>query len=179
MRLKDVDLRMLFVGVQLVVTAEKEYTGELFEIVKNLGVIDREADYEIIIRKKRKQRSLDQNAYAWKLIGELSRKLRRSPAEVYRELIRDMPTYEIVPVADRAVNHWCESWESRGLGWICEDMGACRRTEGYRNIKCFYGSSTFTKEEMGQLIDLIIEECHAQGIGTLTPKEIAELGDLK
>lgn len=176
MRLKDVDLRMLFTGVQLVATADKEYTGELFEIVKNLGVIDKESEYEIIIRKKRKKRTLDQNAYAWELIGQLSRKLRRSPEEVYREIIRDMPTYEIVPVSEKAIPHWCESWKSRGVGWICEDMGPCKRTEGYRNIKCFYGSSTFSKEEMSQLIDLIIEECHAQDIGTLTPREIAELG---
>lgn len=176
MRLKDINVNMLWAGAQLDAIIDKEDAGELYETVRAVGAIDTEGDYEIIIRKKRKKRTLDQNAYAWQLIGQLSRKLRRSPDEVYRELVRDMPTYEIVPVAEKAIPHWTETWSARGLGWICEDMGPCKRTPGYRNIKCYYGSSTFSKEEMSQLIELIIEECHEQGIGTMTPREIAALG---
>lgn len=176
MKLKDVNVNMLWAGAQLDLIVPKEYLGELYEAVRSIGAIDKEGDYEVIIRKKRKKRTLDQNAYAWQLIGQLARKLRRSPEEVYRELVRDMPTYEIVPVSEKAVNHWVETWKAHGTGWICEDMGPCKRTEGYRNIKCFYGSSTYTKEEMSRLIDLIIEECHEQGIGTMTPREIEALG---
>lgn len=176
MKVNDVRVNMLFAGAQLDVMIPKEYAAELYETVRAVGAIDAEADYEIIIRKKRKPKTLDQNAYAWELIGKLARKLRRSPTEVYREIIRDMPAYVIVPVADRAVDRFVETWTAHGVGWVCEDLGACRRAAGYRNIKCHYGSSTFKRDEMSQFIDTIVEECHEQGISTMTPREIAALG---
>lgn len=175
MKLKAVDVRPLWAGTEFAILAEKEDIGEIHEMVRGIGLVDQDADYEIIVRKKQKRKTKDQNAYAWELIGELARKLRRPPTEIYREIIRDMPTYDIVPIKDEAVAKWIDTWSRHGIGWICEDMGACKRTQGYRNIKCFYGSSTFNRSEMSQFLDTIIEECHEQGIGTLTPLELASL----
>ena len=54
-------------------------------------------------------------------------------------------------------------------------MGDCRNTEGYRNIKCYFGSSTFDTKEMSHFIDMIVTDCEELGIETATPDELARL----
>ena len=44
---------------------------------------------EYDIKKTRKKRSLDANAYAWKLINDISLATRVSPEEVYRNALLD------------------------------------------------------------------------------------------
>ena len=133
---------------------------------------DPDKEYEIIVRKARKRRSLDANAYAWVLISKLSQKLRMTPIDVYRRIVADSANYYIFPILEDAVPSFRERWANNGKAWLTEDMGPCRRTPGYRNIKCFYGSSSYSQTEMSAFIDQIIEECHEQGISTLTPREI-------
>ena len=131
--------------------------------------------YTAEIREKRAKRSLDANAYAWVLLGKLADKIGGKKTDIYREYIKEMTAYEIVPIREEAVETWIRNWQTKGIGWICEDMGACRNTEGYRNIKCYYGSSTFDVAQMAHFIDMIISDCEEQGIETMTPDEIARL----
>lgn len=134
-------------------------------------------EYEVTIEpyKEKKKRSLDSNAYAWVLIGKLAEKLRTSTIAIYREIIRDMDTYTIVPIKTDYIEKWGQIWSSKGIGWITEDIGECRNTKGYHNIKCHYGTSVFNTFEMTRFIDLLIVECKEQGIETMTPNEIAEM----
>ena len=134
-----------------------------------------DTEYEVIVRKAPKRRSLDANAYAWVLLGKLAEKLRTTPIEAYRRIIADSAAYTIVPIRDDAVEAWITRWSLNGKGWLCEDMGACRNTAGYRNVKCFHGSSAYTQVEMSRFIDLIIDECNQLGIPTMTPAEIEKL----
>ena len=136
---------------------------------------DPEAEYVITIEKAKKRRSLDANAYAWVLLGKLAQKLRTTPTAAYRSIIADSAAYTIVPIREDAVASWKILWSDRGKGWIVEDMGPCRNTKGYRNLKCFHGSSAYTQPEMSRFIDLIIEECNELGIPTMTPAEIEKL----
>ena len=39
----------------------------------------------------------------------------------------------------------------------------------------YYGSSTYDSAQMSRLIDLVVQECQAQGIETKTPEELALL----
>lgn len=134
-------------------------------------------EYEVTIEpyKEKKKRSLDSNAYAWVLIGKLAEKLRSTQTAVYRELIREMNTFTIVPIKADLTERWRVIWESKGIGWVTEDMGECRNTKGYHNIKCYYGTSAFNSVEMTKFIDLLIVECKEQEIETMTPSEIAHM----
>lgn len=134
-----------------------------------------DAEYEIIIRKARKKRSLDANAYAWVLMSKLAIKLRTTPVEVYRQLVAESGYYFIFPVEEAIVETFREVWSQNGQAWMTEDMGACRGNPGYRNVKCFYGSSSYDKEKMSAFIDLVIDACHEQGIPTATPQEVEQL----
>ena len=46
---------------------------------------------------------------------------------------------------------------------------------GYRNLRCYYGSSTYDTKQMSQLIDNLVQDCKALGIETLTPDKLALL----
>ena len=136
--------------------------------------------YVAEIKQYRKKRSLDANAYAWQLLGKLAdalstQEVTYSPEHVYRELIRDVgDNYEIMPVRNDALERWVQIWESRGLGWVCEDMGPSK-IKGYTNTRCFYGSSVYDTAQMSRLIARIVEDCKAAGVETMTPEELARM----
>lgn len=145
-----------------------------FEARKFLGQ-KKEKPYVAEIKEHRERRSLDANAYAWVLLGKLSGKLRIPPEDLYRAIIRDVgDNYEVMPVRNKALERWKGIWSSNGLGWICEEIGPSK-LEGYTNTRCFYGSSAYDKAQMARLIDLIVQECKAQGIETMPPVELARL----
>ena len=147
------------------------------EVVKQWADEPYNADkeYDVIVRRATKRRSLDANAYAWVLLGKLAEKLRTTPLEAYRRIIADSAAYTIVPIKEDAVESWKVLWSDRGKGWIVEDMGPCRNLTGFHNLKCFHGSSAYTQAEMSRFIDLIIDECNQFGIPTMTPAEIEKL----
>lgn len=131
--------------------------------------------YVAEIKEYREHRSLDANAYAWVLIGKLAAKLDAPPEEIYRTAVRDVgDNYEVVPIRDDAVERWKINWAKHGIGWLCEEIGPSR-IKGYTNVRTFYGSSTYNKAQMGRLIEIIVQECKAQGIETMTPEELARL----
>lgn len=171
-------LAVLYDKCVLSINLSKKNMHEIMSKISDLGVIDKEAEYDIKIEKKRRKRSLDANAYAWVFIGKLAEALKESTTTVYRRIIADMSAFEIVPIRDDAVEKWITVWQEKGIGWLCEDMGACKNTQGYRNLKCHYGSSTFDSKEMSHFIDLIIQECKDQGIETLPPSELARIKEL-
>lgn len=168
-------LELLYKVDNIVIPCQKGQTHVLNGFLEGLGQLDLTKEYEVKIVKKKVKRSLDANAYCWVLIGRLGEKLHKSDLEIYREIIRDNGVFEIMPVRNDVIARWTEIWKSRGMGWICEDIGECRNIKGYHNIKCYYGSSVYDTKEMSRLIDAIVDECKDQGIETMTPDEIEEM----
>lgn len=168
MRGRLLDLTIGLTGKQRVTI---EVDGDLRPDYENL----RETDVSVDLKKYRKKRSLDQNAYAWKLIGDLAAVLRVSPEDVYRNAIRDIGgNYEITPIRNDALESWKRIWQSHGIGWVCEEIGASK-LDGYTNVRNFFGSSTYDSAQMSRLLDVIIRECKEQGVEHLTPVELARL----
>ena len=136
--------------------------------------------YAVEIKEHRKKRSLDANAYAWTLIGKLAAKLSTdgvviTPDQVYREAIRDVgDNYEVIPIRDDALERWQQIWTAKGLGWVCEVIGKSK-IDGYTNTRCFYGSSVYDTAQMSRLISIIVDECKAAGVETMTPAELESL----
>ena len=127
----------------------------------------------IELKKYREKRSLDSNAYAWVLLGELQNFLNIPKEEIYRDLIRNIGSYEIVPVKNEAVEKFRQAWNKNGLGWITETMKS--KLEGFTNVVTYYGSSTYNTKEMSRLIELLVEECKQFGIETKPQAEIDSL----
>lgn len=168
MRGRLLDLTIGLTGKQRVTI---EVDGDLRPDYEKL----RETDVSVDLKKFRQKRSLDQNAYAWKLIGDLAAVLRVSPEDVYRNAIRDIGgNYEITPIRNDALESWKRIWQSHGIGWVCEEIGASK-LDGYTNVRNFFGSSTYDSAQMSRLLDVIIRECKEQGVEHLPPMELARL----
>lgn len=127
------------------------------------------------LREKKAKRSLDQNGYFWVLCNQLSAVLKTPPEVLYREYIKDVGgNFEIVPIRTERVKRWISTWESKGIGFVAEDIGESK-IAGYTNVRSYYGSSTYTTEEMSRLLDLIIADCDENGIVTLSKEEIERM----
>lgn len=158
-------------GGWLMVKPEKEDMGKAMNIVRNR----KRMLYDLEVKEHRKKRSLDANAYAWVLINKLADEMRITPLEVYRQAIQNVGgNYEILPIKEDATDHFKRIWEAKGLGWPCVDMGKSK-IDGYRNMRAYYGSSTYDTRQMSQLIDNLVQDCKALDIETLTPEKLSLL----
>lgn len=147
------------------------------DLGKAMSVVRKHKDklYDLEVKEHRKKRSLDANAYAWVLINKLADALRITPIEIYRQAIQNVSgNYEILPVKSEAAEHFKQVWESQGIGWPCVDMGKSK-IDGYRNLRAYYGSSTFSVNQMQILIDNLIQDCLALDIEVKSEEEIASL----
>ncbi len=139
-----------------------------------LGKYDDFKDLErvsVSVKRYRKKRSLDANAYAWVLMSHMASLLATSKEEVYEEMLRrygvlyeDEEGYLTITVkADvdmsKIEGHW----------FLIKEKG---NFKAYAMIK---GSSRYDTKEMSVFIDGIVSEAKELGIETLTPRELEEM----
>lgn len=132
----------------------------------------------IELKKYSKKRSLDCNAYMWVLIQEIAEKLSTqdisiTKEEIYRDAIKTVGAYTIVPIKTEAVDEWIRIWQSNGIGWVCDTQPS--KLEGFTNVMCYHGSSVYTQAEMNRLVNVIVENCRNLGIETKSKQEIDSL----
>ena len=149
----------------LLVLNERESLSSIEEL--------KEDKLSIEIKKYKNKRSLDANAYMWVLISKLEEKLNISKDIIYKDAIRNIGVYEVIPVKNEAVERFIEAWTKNGLGWVCETTKS--KLEGYTNILAYYGSSTYNTAEMSRLIDFIVQECEQLNIETMSRTELDSL----
>lgn len=140
--------------------------GNSQEIIQWLFEQDREKQFTI--KEYKPKRSLNQNAYAWKLITEIGNILRKSKEEVYLQMLKDYGQSEVVSIlSDVIPDGYFKYFEAIGTGIV--------NNKEFTHYKIYKGSSEFDSKEMTIFIDGIIQECNQLGIPTLTPNEIASL----
>lgn len=145
--------------------------GTIEQVIQYLFKQDKTKQYEV--KEVKRRRSLDSNAYAWVLIGKLQDKLHIPKEDIYKSLIKEIGSYEVIPVKNEAVERFRQAWSKNGLGWITETTKS--KLEGFTNIIAYYGSSSYNTSEMSRLINLIVQECKQQDIETMTPNELKSL----
>lgn len=147
---------------------EKEAAKQMFDELHEAEKLS------IEIKKYRKKRSLDANAYAWVLMDKLAAKTGIPKTEIYRSYIKEIGgNSDTICLINKAVDKVCEGWERNGIGWQTDTMPS--KIDGCTNVILYYGSSTYDTEQMKRLIDIIIQDCEEQGIPTATPDEIANM----
>ena len=158
-------------GGWLMVRPERADMGKAMAVVRK----HKDKLYDLEVKEHKKKRSLDANAYCWVLINKIADALRITPKEVYRQAIQNVSgNYEIIPIKEEAVSHFKQVWEAQGLGWPCVNMGKST-IDGYRNLRAYYGSSTFSVSQMQVLIDNLVQDCRALDIEVKSEEEIASL----
>lgn len=123
------------------------------------------------IKRYRRKRSLDANAYHWVLVGKLAKVLRMSNAEVHNMALRGYGQTEIyegkgvymtIPDTDDA-RHKVDN----AMDYHLSPTSQVREgNDGvmYRTYKLLRGSHTYNTEEMARLIDGMITMCKEAGI---------------
>lgn len=169
MRAKLHDLSVSRDGGWLLTIRTNENVGGLFDELH-------ECDVDVTVKKYRKKRSLDANAYFWVLANRLAEKLRIDANGIYRSYVPDIGgSYEVVPVREDKIDAWEKVWCSGHIGRMIEDMGPCRNIKGYHYIRSYISSSDYDTGQMSQLIEFVVADCKEQGIETMTPRELDAL----
>lgn len=133
---------------------------------------DKEVTFEI--KRLRKHRSLDANAYAWALIDKIAEKTGEKKTNVYRQAIREIGgVSDTICVMDKAVDRLREGWEKNGIGWQTETMPS--KVAGCTNVILYYGSSVYDSKQMAQLIDSLIQDAENLGIPTITDEQAEKM----
>lgn len=162
-----VDLALSFDGKQRLTV---ELDGDFRQDFDDL----KEYEVEITVKRYRKKRSLDSNAYAWVLIDKIAQKTRLPKSTVYRRAIRDLGgVSDTVCVVSQAAEKLCRSWRKQGLGWQAEIQPS--KIKGCQNVILYYGSSSYDSSQMYALIESLKQECWNLGIETRTDEEIKSL----
>lgn len=144
-------------GEWLVSFVTRTPPGEWFDGLKGKPVT-------IEVKKERKKRSLDANAFCWSLCADIGRAMTPpiSKEDVYRQAIKAVGVYTPVVVVIWDIETIRRRWEEHGTGWfveIADDAGT-----GRKMIHLYYGSSTYTVDEMRVLLDWLVDQCEQMQI---------------
>lgn len=126
--------------------------------------------FTAVLKRYRKARSTDANAYAWQLMEQIAQAIGSEKWEVYLNMLERYGVFTHVIVKQAAVERVKQEWrEVKELGEVT--------VNGITGIQlqCYYGSSTYDTKEMSRLIDGIVSECKELGIETRTPQELSLL----
>ena len=144
---------------------------EVIEQLKNEDKLD------IDIKKYRKKRSLDANAYCWVLCDKIAKEISKdgtitTKEDIYKDAIKNIGTFEPMIVEEKAFENFKRIWEKQGLGFLIQEV---TRKDKCVKVHCYYGSSTYDSKEMSLLIELLVEEAKQLNIEVKTEQEIESL----
>lgn len=123
------------------------------------------------IDKYREKRSLNANAYAWKLLTEIGNVLRISKEDAYFKMLKEYGQSELISVkANIPITEYVKYCEEAGESTLNGTL--------FKHYRVYKGSSDFDKREMAVFIDGIVQEAKDLDIDTRTPEEIAKLKSL-
>lgn len=162
------DLLRLSGGEWLVTFTTRDDPGPVFDDLKDDPV-------RVEITKAAKHRSLSANNYAWLLIDKIAEKTGIPESEVYRNAIREIGgVSDYYGMKEEAYESFCEIWTKGHLGRQVEIIPGSAKP-GWINVRAFKGSSDFNTSQMARLIDSLVQEAEAQGIGTIPDKEVERM----
>lgn len=161
------DLTIGLDGRQILALSTKEDMRPMFDNLKDKVL-------SVEIKEYRERRSLDANAYAWKLMSKLAEELTAeaqgdiaySKDDVYLLMLQKYGQGGIVKIRNKDKNNIL-----RELKYWEEHEKLNEENAGYYRI--WVGSSNYDSKEMSLFLNGIIADCKELGIQTETPEEIA------
>lgn len=146
------------------------------ELASYIDSLDDEKEYILTIKEHKQKRSLNANSYAWTLMDKLAEKLKMAKTDIYRSYIKEIGgNNSLVCVQDKALDDLIKTWETHGVGWLAETEKS--KLDGCTNVRLYYGSSVYDTAQMSRLIELIVADCKANDIETLTPEELSRMSE--
>ena len=146
------------------------------ELASYIDSLNDDKEYILTVKEHKQKRSLNASSYAWTLMDKLAEKLRMAKTDIYRSYIKEIGgNNSLVCVQDKALDDLIKTWETHGIGWIAETEKS--KLDGCTNVRLYYGSSVYDTTQMSRLIELIVADCKANDIETLTPEELSRMNE--
>ena len=139
--------------------------------VQELQAFKKMDQLSVSIKKYRRKRSLDANAYCWALCSRIAEKVGSSKDEIYEQMLQDYGCFyeDDEGYIAVTVKSGVDMSKIGGHWKFYNDNG---KFSSYLKIK---GSSEYDSAEMSRFIDGIISEAKELGISTETPDEIERM----
>jgi hypothetical protein len=120
------------------------------------------SEVEVAIDKYRKKRSGGHNRLFWDMCGELAEHINDAlitQLSIYRDLIREYGVSTIYPVKDEDLKFITRDWESRGDGWITQELRKSTVDKNYTTVKFWFGSSIYDSKQFWRLVEGLKAMC--------------------
>ena len=163
-RLCDISLNVTNRKQKITIEIDEDFGGRYDKL--------KDREREVTVKPFKKKRSLDQNSYAWVLIGKIADKLRANKDDVYLTMLKRYGQGGVIKVSPKN-----EEAILTALKYYERHEKLYNDTDKYYRI--WAGSSGYNTEEMTIFVDGVISEAKEMGIQTLTPDEIAEMRSLE
>lgn len=141
---------------------------EIINFIKTNGT---NQNYEIRIKKLK--RSKNANAYMWELLQKLAEVYSTSKIDLYKKYVKEYGIFRTITLNPEAVKTFEKIWGEKGIGWFTEILDM-RKNE--IEVIAYYGTSSYNTKQFYNIVQHIVDDCKEEGIETLTPKEIMEMG---
>ena len=126
-------------------------------------LLENEADiFEVDIYKGK--RNNDQNAKYWKLINELSKKLKMGVFQLHKQMLRDYSKQGQICTPS--------SYDMSAIKYYDIKSKFIKNDIEYSVYQVYTPSHELKTDEFAILLDGLIQECEQQGIETRSPDEI-------
>ncbi len=127
------------------------------------------AALSVSIKQYRKRRSLDANSYMWLICEAIARAVESTREEVYRDAVRKVGHYEVLYMRPDAAERFREEWSAKGVGYMADVQEYFY--QGQTPVIVYFGSHTYTADEMARLINWLRDEAEGLGLDVETPNE--------
>lgn len=146
-------------GEWLVSFTTRVNPGQIFDDLKDQEV-------RIEIKKASGKRSIDASRFCWAMCTDIGNALRPPvpKEEVYRRAIREVGKYSMMLMQNDAVPLFQDIWSQRGTGWFAEVIDDSKKNPGCKVIFAYYGTSTYTVDEMSLVLDWLKDNMEQMGL---------------
>ena len=145
-----------------------EDTCKIDKILPLIFRLDKDTVYDVKIDKHREKRSLNANAYLWKLVTEIGNVLNKSKEEVYLQMLIDYGQSEMVSILSEIdVKGYFKYYKLAGTSIL--------NGKEFNHYKIYKGSSEYDTKEMSILLNGVVQEAKNLGIKTKDDIELERL----
>lgn len=143
-------------------------TGKIEKFLPLIFRLDKDTVYDVKIDKHREKRSLNANAYLWKLVTEIGNVLNKSKEEVYLQMLIDYGQSEMVSIlSEIEVKGYFKYYKLAGTSIL--------NGKEFNHYKIYKGSSEYDTKEMSILLNGVVQEAKNLGIKTKDDIELERL----
>lgn len=143
-------------------------TGKIEKFLPLIFRLDKDTVYDVKIDKHREKRSLNANAYLWKLVTEIGNILNKSKEEVYLQMLIDYGQSEMVSILSEIdVKGYFKYYKLAGTSIL--------NGKEFNHYKIYKGSSEYDTKEMSILLNGVVQEAKNLGIKTKDDIELERL----